>query len=303
MIAECAIEPEVMAYWRHFQSLHEDFGVKQARLICEFPGKWRKQVIERAGVLVQEGKNTELQRTKMIELMSSVRFRRKLIPAGNLRIFNGEQTWLGNACNTVNPFDIILKSAPGSDGNTLCADELIKSDPPFRRTAQNWILRQPEKLIEAAGSILRNSRELILVEPNFRADEPRFVLTLIHLFKKMEDWGLQLPVIELHTRKVRSERELFFPGNREALFFQSLNQHIPARCRLQVFHWGDLPSGGKLHPRFILTNIGGMHFDYGLDQSENEQTLVSTLEDEITDSLLRDLRSEAPDRHEMTIGG
>ncbi len=48
MIAECAVDPEVMAHWSHFQSLHGDFGVGQARVLCEFPKKWRRMVLQRA---------------------------------------------------------------------------------------------------------------------------------------------------------------------------------------------------------------------------------------------------------------
>ncbi len=303
MIAECAVEPDVMAEWRHFQSLEEDFGVKQARLICEFPGKWRLKVIDRAAELVKEGKNTEMQRARMLDIMQSTRFRQKLISAGPNRNYDGNQSWLANAKNTKAPFDIILKSSPGSGGKSICGDELVKSEPPFKVGAQAWVERTPDKLIGAAETLLRRCKILMIVEPNFCADEPRFQLTFIHLFEKLEAWGVKIPCIELHTRQTRNEREEFIPFRREASLRHSLKAHLPQNCELKVCHWSRLPSGGKLHPRFIITDAVGLHFDYGLDEAKNDRTLVSTLEDEICEGLRSQLSEAGPDRHEIVIKG
>ena len=61
MISECAIEPEVMAHWKHFYGLHADFGVGEGKLLCEFPNSWRQIVMERVRELEDLGVNTPMQ--------------------------------------------------------------------------------------------------------------------------------------------------------------------------------------------------------------------------------------------------
>ena len=305
MLAECVIEPEVMAQWRHFQSLEEDFGVRQARMICEFPSKWRRAVIQRSQSMVSEGKNTELQRKRMIEIMTSERFRRKLIPAGHSRsAFDPDESWLANARRALPSFDLIIKASSGKDGSEVCADELIKSEPPFFRSTQNWVQRTRTDLINAAELLLRNCSNLVLVEPNFRADETRFSYTTIELFERVEELNPNLKTIELHTQQVRSRDEVFNATARESVFRRYLSAHVPRGCALHVFHWSRLPDGNRLHPRFLLTNQGGLHFDYGIDESPSESTLVSSLDDHIAQGLVEALKTTPRlecDRHSFVI--
>jgi hypothetical protein len=62
-----------------------------------------------------------------------------------------------------------------------------------------------------------------------------------------------------------------------------------------VLLWPGLPDKEKLHPRFVLTERGGMHIDYGLDegQSSNETTLVSLLEHRVFADLRQNYHAKA----------
>src|SRR5437016_7948565 len=48
MIKEFALEPDALATWENFRYFIEKFGVPHGRLIAEFPGKWRRMVINAA---------------------------------------------------------------------------------------------------------------------------------------------------------------------------------------------------------------------------------------------------------------
>jgi hypothetical protein len=113
MIADCAIDPEVFAMWRHFQSLSEDFGVSQGRLISEFPRNWRKKVIENARKLASEDipvrATTDLQATRIVNKLKNERFKRKLKNSG--RTFDSSCTdWLAAAVYADPPFDLLITS-------------------------------------------------------------------------------------------------------------------------------------------------------------------------------------------------
>jgi hypothetical protein len=60
--------------------------------------------------------------------------------------------------------------------------------------------------------------------------------------------------------------------------------HLPNDWQLTVCYWEKLPSGGKPHARFLLTEIGGIYFDHGIDEGDGE-TLVTLLEDTVWEPL------------------
>ena len=78
MISECAVEPQVMAEWRYFEGLHAEFGVGNGRLLCEFPRKWKKEVLETARRLEREGRNSPIQTQRIIDQFQHGAFRRAL---------------------------------------------------------------------------------------------------------------------------------------------------------------------------------------------------------------------------------
>jgi hypothetical protein len=57
---------------------------------------------------------------------------------------------------------------------------------------------------------------------------------------------------------------------------------VPAGLTLKVFFWSQMPGGLGMHPRFLLTDLGGIHFENGLDEgAPGEKTLVKPLTYEI----------------------
>ena len=61
-----------------------------------------------------------------------------------------------------------------------------------------------------------------------------------------------------------------------------LTQIIPKGCTLKIVRWNERNEGDKLHPRYVLTEIGGIRYDYGLDEwdgvGEGKTTDVSVLD-------------------------
>ena len=291
MIAECAIDPEVFANWRHFQSLYEDFGVSEGRLISKFPSKWVKKVADHSRQFVKVGINTELQAARIEERLRSERFKRKLYTRGG-RTYDTEQSWLHNAEDAKPPFDLIISQASTSSGNRVSAENLLKDESPFARSSQAQITRQKEPLITAASALLVSAEHIVVIDPNFRADEPRFSASLLHLIAEVQKAGRIPKRFEVHTNRIRKKGETFIRAPHVSQWEHHILPKLPTDWPLNVCYWDQLPTGGKPHARFILTELGGLYYDHGIDEG-NGQTLVTLLEDSVWEPLhqLYDARS------------
>lgn len=283
MIADCAIEPEVFATWRHFQSLYEDFGVPRGRLISKFPSKWIKRVAEHSRELVGKGVNTEIQAAKIEERLRSERFKRKIHPQGG-RAYDPNQSWIDNAEEAEPPFDLIICSGSTSNGNRIGAEILLKDEAPFARSSQQQIARKKEDIIGVAKPLVGFAEHIVIIDPNFRADEPRFYDSLKYLLSVVESNSRVPKRIEVHTNRIRKQGETFYRGPHVSQWETHVMPHLPKDWQLTVCYWEKLPSGGKPHARFLLTEIGGIYFDHGIDEGDGE-TLVTLLEDTVWEPL------------------
>lgn len=290
MISDCVIDPEVFATWVYFQSLSEDFGVARGRLISEFPRSWKKQVMQRARELaaseVPERLTTDLQASTISAKLRNERFGRKLKNSG--RPFDSSETsWQQAAAIANPPFDLIITSGSGTSGNRIGIKDLLKDEAPFFRKTQNHIERTKESLMDAAQLLISSCHEFILVDPNFRADEPRFYETFRHLIELLEKKSSDAPKrFEIHTNRVRKPGEVFRRGPHVSQWKTHAVPYLPKGWELSICYWEKLLTGGKPHPRFLLTEVGGLYYDHGLDEGEG-QTLVTLLEDELWESLFK----------------
>jgi hypothetical protein len=290
MIADCAIDPEIFATWSHFRSLSEDFGIARGRLISEFPGKWRKRVIERARELAAadtpERITTDLQASRIALKLSEDRFKRKLKNSG--RAFDSlAKDWYQAAVAAAPPFDLIITTGSGTSGNQIGANDLLKDEYPFHRKTQDLIRRTKEELIGAARLLVSTCDEFILVDPNFRADEPRFHETVLYLISLLEGRAGWSPKrLEVHTNRIRNRDDVYRRGPQLSQWRTHIQPALPSGWNLDVCYWDTMPSGGKPHARFLLTEQGGIYFDHGLDEGPG-QTLVTLLEDEVWEGLFR----------------
>lgn len=290
MIADYAIDPEIFATWSHFQSFSEDFGTARGRLISEFPGKWRKRVIERARELAAtdtpERATTDLQASRIARKLSEDRFKRKLKSSG--RAFDSlAENWHQAAVAAMPPFDLIITAGSGTSGNQIGVNDVLKDEHPFHRKTQDLICRTKEELIGAARLLVSTCDEFVLVDPNFRADEPRFYETVLHLISLLKGRAGWSPKrFEVHTNRIRNRDDVYRRGSQLSQWRTHIQPALPSGWNLDVCYWDKMPSGGKPHARFLLTEIGGIYYDHGLDEGLG-QTLVTLLEDQVWDGLFR----------------
>ncbi len=279
MIREFAVEPEVMATWQHFRELFHQFGVSQGRLISEFPSKWRKTLYELVADREKKGLIDPAKAKSICDRIAAARDR--FCSAGG-RAFDPspDMTWLKNAWahQTRQPFAGIIvrpESCPAPANGVLVAGDFDPDSAPWKAERQAKVPRTTVALTECARLLLLNSKELVLVEPNFNATEPRFMNSVIE-FVAGAGRGKPWQRCELHTRAAENSSD---QTTRTYNCRRSLEQSLPSNVSVTVHFWHRLPGGEKLHARYLLTELGGLQFDYGLDIGEPGETTVVTLLD------------------------
>jgi hypothetical protein len=270
LIKEFAIEPRVMATWLHFQSLWEDFGVGKGRLISKYPVLWRNKVDELAKNLSKPVQATAI----------STKIRRdehKFLVTG--RTYNGNTDWLANAHShaATQPFHAIIASEnPRATNGILVAGEFSKDDPPYKVKSQDTVPRKSTALADCARLLLSNCAEIQFVDPHFNSSEPRFRNTFEAMLQICDAQAIKL--LEIH----REKPDPFRPDVHKTNYRYNLAGIVPTGVTLRVYFWSQRPGGPDMHPRFLLTDLGGINFEQGLDEGEpGETTLVTPLQHEI----------------------
>ncbi len=269
LIKEFAIEPRVMATWEHFNSLWADFGAGQGRLISKYPVLWKSKVDELARTL-----------SKPVQAASiSAKIRRdehKFLVTG--RTYSGTDSWLVNALSHMptQPFHAVIASEnPAGAKEVLVAGEFAKDELPYKVVPEDFVARKARDLAGCADLLLVHCEEIQFVDPHFNPSETRFRNTFEAMLELCNAGSLK--VLEIH----REKPDPFIPGVQQANYRHQLELLVPANVTLRVFFWSQNPGGLGLHPRFLLTDLGGIHFENGLDEGgPGEATLVKALSHE-----------------------
>lgn len=296
MIAECAVEPEVMAEWRHFQSLHADFGIGQGRLLCQFPSKWRKEVLLAVERMEKEGINTAIQTQKILDQFQHGAFRRGLVSSN--REYSTDGSWIDTARNQAEPFDVIIHSGSPSSDRELRAGEFLRSDPPFSRTRQCEVQRIAARLIDAGWAAFRRAKEIYLIDPYFNPSVAKFGEVLGSFLTRLERYGSVPKRLEVHTNLPAEYR----PETQKRNWERWAESHLPSNWTLKVCHWQTLETGGRMHARYILTDIGGLDYNWGTDEDPSEFTQVGLLDDSFWERLYARFAGEAGSPPKALLG-
>ena len=149
---------------------------------------------------------------------------------------------------------------------------------PERQTQCSRVAAEMRQRVER---LLAHSEELVLVDHFFDPREPRFVRPFEAFVGVRPNWKR----LEIHT----ALPDPFWRESQQASY-DRLQDAVPSGTALKVCFWPGLPQGEQLHPRFVLTERGGVQFDYGLDEgrSQADTPLVTLLEHEVFLSLRED---------------
>lgn len=261
MFHEYALDPSALRSWADFRYLIDQFGMSQGRLISKFPSKWKKAVYEACSGIAP------VERSRIEEGLR--RIDQKLYASG--RDYDADLDWIQNAVlsHTDRPFRAII-TLPDKAATSDCLDHSSLSDeterwqpgiPPVRRSSVD--------MAAAAEKLLKSSAQIVFVDQYYscmaRHSRP------LSAFLRYAARGASAKRLEYHLG-CGSSPEWFEAGIRNQVRFLDLADE----AELVFYRWKEKPGGEEFHGRYILTELGGIRFDVGLDDSEDTPGIQTT---------------------------
>lgn len=269
MVFEYAVDPSAISNWQDFRYVVDQCGVHHGRIIAEYPAKWKREVYRAC----KKGcKDIELKRIEEKLLTIGDRLRK------TGRHYADAHDWLTNAEQThqAEPFHAIVSyHNPRKHPQTLVAKQLSEDTPLWKVNRQLNVKRTGSEMAAAIRPLLQMSSQILFVDPHFDASEERFRNPLECFLKEIAQHG---------AGPVRIEYHLLAAGNLDRERFSNGCKHlitgiVPSKLSVKFVRWKDLEArqegaGGKrMHPRFVLTDIGGVLVEWGLDEGPANDTV------------------------------
>lgn len=209
------------------------------------------------------------------------RAKSKFIPTD--RLYRKALQWIENVRRQYpeRPFDAIVTVREQLDiGPCLVVGEFFEDHPSWDVPRGFVVEREAASMARIAAPLVLQSREIVFVDPYFDPTCPEWWNPLAAILAEAVRGGRVLRRCELHL-KLQKNRDGVVYDNRtfEELCKAHLAPVIPDGVELTVVRWEQLRGGEKLHPRYILTELGGLYFEAGLDEGKpGESTDVGILE-------------------------
>lgn len=287
MLSEFAVEPEVIGDWSNFQMLWGDYGVAQRRQIALFPKDWKKRVMDHARQLAANSQIGEI-KVASIEKRLSGPSAKPQFRKVNCSDWNPDLSWLENCLQHKPEFEAIVASCSHPNKRVVSKNDLLKDEPPYHRPTDCEIDRSPDSIVEALWSLLEQSKEIVLVEPNFDPGEPRFCSVLEMIIDRLNSAGKIPKRFEIHTSKYRKKDGDRISRVNRSHFENKLSHILFSNWNLGICAWAENRVEDYQHPRFVLTEIGGIHIDWGLDRGDcGAKTIAKGLSEEIHQKLFK----------------
>ncbi|MDL2226718.1 hypothetical protein LJB86_03575 [Deltaproteobacteria bacterium OttesenSCG-928-M10] len=277
MLREFAVEPALLGEYGEFRYLSEKFGVQKARMIAEFPKKWRSMVYKSAVDF------TPMQKKSLEAWLKNKKT--FLVPSG--RDCETLDDWLHSAelAHDRHPFHAILATTnPRGHEKVILTREIpLENEILFNCPHEVFMPREPEAFADISCLLLRHSRQIIFVDPHAHASNTR----------RGDRWGEALSAMFgcIHPEAtIRYCAMDFSRGEEIDCRLNNLKENWPQfipKGKILEFVLLDKDDGMDTHNRFILTERGGIKFAWGLDASKNSgKDVVNVMAEKTHASLL-----------------
>jgi hypothetical protein len=280
MYQEYAIDPTTICRsFDRFKMIWNGLGYGEGRLLSMLPASWAKKVVKSSAYNdLPDGL-----RKKAIEdnLAREKKLKQKSVASGrNYKPDLG--SWLQGAeeAHADRPFHgILAETNPREQPAVTCFDDLGENEDCCWNLPRPWqVKRNHIAMANAAAPLLRCSKQILLIEPYFHFGR-RFTRPLLSFLTELVPYTGSIDRVEVHL-KHNPER-----GTPE-YFTEEFKQEAAGKLRfiqptggesllqkLEFFIWEN-PDDNRMHPRYILTEVAGLGFENGLDESDDGETLT-----------------------------
>ncbi|MBF0107185.1 MAG: hypothetical protein HQM16_17885 [Deltaproteobacteria bacterium] len=281
MYYEYALDPSLLSNWKDFRYFYEKFGWYNGRLISRYPKHWKKIVYES----LNKGGLSDIQMTKMVEILQRG-IDTKLVRRKDAQYLD-QMEWVCNAKveHEKRPFHaIITKSNLENCDHILCADEVNEDEHSKWRVGEKRLLRKASAYAAELSLLLCNSKKIRFVDPHFRGHLDRFKGIIKEILCEIGPGAVC--DFELHTGI--TEDYDYFKERME----KNITKLMPQGTKMCVFVWKEKPESEELHNRFILTDLAGVSFGTGLDESKTSNSTAKDIVKRLSDDEYKELTAQ-----------
>ena len=293
MFKEFAVEPSLMTEWESFRELRDKFGVFQGRFIADFPRKkWKKMV---ASLLAKRAGDAHPVRNSaaILAWLQSQDVRRDTRFSRRPGSYDESQSWIMNALAAQDRFDAFITAAETHSDKNITWDEVtpISEHPLFVVDTQPRVARQGPELLRVIKPLLGLSTQVRWVD-RYLAPDQNQLETVLDCLQWIRQESIPIKHFELHLGGQEVDRRIHHENFRR-VFADS----IPLGLVMSL-HWWAASSTENIHPRFVLTDVGGMQFDHGTDPGHGT-TIVHLLSKSRWQEEFQRYQQETTDLHHV----
>ena len=266
LLAECDRDKSLYRYFVHYKKFSWDTG----RVVVEYPDPriWRELVCGLVGNNRRsEALLTHLQRTQIIRLA---------VP------WNDALTWLDNAWREhhCHPFHAILVNdcaTPIGHSEIVCKEDILDgthitlADPLTSITVE----RTAASMADCIKPMLRYAKRIRFIDPHFDPSDRQYKTSLCNFLRIICYSGRSGSVeLEYHASADGSGDDwTTFEGACQT----NLSCLIPKGFSITIRRWWNKSGGERFHNRYILTDIGGVHFGNSIKEEPKGIDTISRL--------------------------
>src|SRR5215216_334423 len=271
MLYEFALDPTVLSNWQSVRFFLDRFGIEYGRMISRFPKHWMRMVYEASANC------REVELSRIVERLAELKQNRDRVLLNSARIYDPTIEWLENAeaANAISPFHaIISRCNPRGCPSVLISDDIYDATPLFHVERELYITSRAAVMAPAVSPLLLASKEILCVDRHFDPLQEKYQRPLREFVRA---------AVSTETTRIEYHLRGDLPSSLYAEEFsqychEALPGILPSGVELRLIRWGQRVGGREFHARFILTDVGGIQFDPGLDEGKaGERTKLNLL--------------------------
>lgn len=268
---EYAIEPSLFANYHLGNEILAGIGIEHGRIVGAVPKKWAQRVRD-----VGLANNRPGDQLRLVERLNDLKS--AIIPREYH--YDGNRPWIDQVleCHAHAAFDGILASGAHANAAVTDADPGIFGQVCWERERRLEVPRTPNELADALALILSRARDVIIVDPYFNPSvalaQSKWLRPLSALAAKLRVDG-QLSRFEVHA--LSSRREPWPAGMYSNHCRSNLAAVLPRGLSLRALLWKERAGGLQFHERLLVTDLGGVVVDPGIDDGHAGETYTLRL--------------------------
>ena len=288
MLHEFAVDPECLTEWASFQIFMQEFGIEKGRILSMFPKKWPKMVRECC-------KDLSFQQTKKMGQYFAWAKQHAFVKSG--RPYDGDKEWSDNAISQHSdvPFHAVITNATSSDISSVFSfADADRFNEYWQVPTDKSILRDDIEIYKTILPLLNISSQVKLIDNYFieQNDAEIFKNSLKNILTaampQEEDSPLDPPSFEYHKLIKEYKKDTIFNDKKliDNFFEKKIASIVPTGMNFKLCLWVKKENSSGMHARMVLTNRGGIEFDWGLapatGEHKGEKTHVKLLSEKLT---------------------